>query len=317
MEILDQTRLVGRRTTGGRRSIIRPRLAYRLQLGLMLAPYLIGLVLLIVLPAAIGLPLAFFDYDAIRPAEWVGLDNFRALWRDPIFRKSIESTAIFVAMAVPARLIGALLLALLLVRPFRGSGAYRATAYLPTVVPDIAWAIVWLWILNPLYGPINLLLGSVGLPQPAWMLEERSAQVAIVVMLSWQIGEAFVVLLAALGDVPDEVLEQSSVDGASVIQTFFRVTLPLLAPVLLIVMLEDTVRLMTSSFVPAQIVGRDGGPNYATTFLPFYAYVEAFSYLRFGYAAAATWVLYGLTAGVLLLQYRLAVRWRLGFRDAD
>jgi multiple sugar transport system permease protein len=283
----------------------------------MLAPYLVGMAALVVLPAALGLPLAFFDYDAIRPPEFVGLDNFRDLWRDPIFRLSVQNTAIFVAIAVPARVLGALLLALLLARPFRGSGGYRAAVYLPTVVPDIAWALVWLWILNPLYGPLNLLLGQLGLPQPAWMLEEGQARVAIALMLGWQVGEAFVVLLAALGDIPEEVLEQSAVDGASPFQTLLRVTLPLLAPILLILLLEDTILLMQTSFVPAQIVGRDGGPNYATTFLPFYAYVNAFSYFRFGYAAAMTWVLYGLTAAALVVQYRLAVRWRLGFRDAE
>ena len=299
------------------RTLLPRRPWYRFQLWLMLAPYLIGTAALVVLPAAMGLPLAFFDYDAIRPPKFVGLENFRDLWRDPIFRLSIQNTAIFVAIAVPARVLGALLLALLLARPFRGAGGYRAAVYLPTVVPDIAWALVWLWILNPLYGPLNLLLGQLGLPQPAWMLEEGQARVAIALMLGWQVGEAFVVLLAALGDIPDEVVEQSAVDGASPVQTLWRVTLPLLAPILLILLLEDTILLMQTSFVPAQIVGRDGGPNYATTFLPFYAYVNAFSYFRFGYAAAMTWILYGLTAAALLVQYRLAVRWRLGFRDAE
>jgi multiple sugar transport system permease protein len=283
----------------------------------MLAPYLVGLTALVVVPAAVGLPLALFDYDAIRPAEFVGLENFRDLWRDPVFRMSLESTAIFFALAAPARLLAALGLALLLVRPFRGSGGYRSAVYLPTVVPDIAWALVWLWILNPLYGPLNLLLGQVGLPQPAWMLEEGQARVAIAIMLTWQVGEGFVVLLAALGDIPDEVLEQSSVDGATAPQTLLLVTLPILAPILLLLLLRDTVILLSSSFVPAQIVGRDGGPNYATTFLPFYAFQNAFSYLRFGYAAAVTWVMYAITVVVLLVQYRMAVRWRWGFRDAE
>jgi multiple sugar transport system permease protein len=293
------------------------RRGHDLQLGLMLAPYLIGLVALVVIPAALGLPLAFFDYDALRPARYVGLENFRDLWHDPIFRQSIRNTAIFVALALPARLLAALLLALLLARPNRGVGAFRSAVYLPTVVPDIAWALAWLWIFNPLFGPLNLLLGQLGLPQPAWLLDETQARIAIAVMLTWQIGEAFVILLAALGDIPEETLEQSAVDGATTIQTFLRVMLPLLAPVLLLLVLRDTILLLQSSFVPAQIVGRDGGPNYATTFLPFYAYVNAFSYLRFGYAAAMTWVLYALTALVLLAQYRMAVRWRWSFRDAE
>ena len=283
----------------------------------MLAPYLIGTSLLVLLPAMIGLPLAFTEYNAVEPAEWIGLANFRDLWDDEIFRISIRNTLIFIALAVPARLVGALVLALLLSRPVRGIGGYRSAIYLPTVVPDIAWALIWLWILNPLYGPINLLLAAIRIPGPAWMLEESQARYAIAFMMAWQFGEGLVVCLAALGDIPEEVREQSAVDGAAGWQTLLRVTLPLLAPILLLLLLRDTVYSLQTSFVPAQIVGRGGGPNYATTFLPLYAYNTAFSYLRFGYAAAMTGAMYALTAIILYAQYRVAVRWRMGFRDAE
>ncbi len=295
----------------------RRALPYRGQIWLLLTPYLLGLVLLVFLPALLGLPLAFTDYNALQPPVFVGLANFVELVGDPIFWKAVFNSGFYVALAVPLRLLGALGLALLLVRPFRGAGAYRTAFYVPNVVPDIAWALLWLWLLNPAYGPVNQLLALVGLPGPAWMVDEYGARFAVVLMMVWQIGEGFVACLAALGDIPGEVLEQSAVDGGGTATTLGRVVLPLLAPVLLILLFRDTIFSLQATFVPALILGDGGGPNYATTFLPMYIYTTAFEYLRLGYAAAITWVMYLLTALLLLAQYRVALRWRLGFRDAE
>ena len=139
----------------------------------------------------------------------------------------------------------------------------------------------------------------------------------MIVMMLWQIGEGLVVCLAGLGDIPGELLEQSASDGAAPWQTFRGVVLPLLAPVLLILLFRDTIFSLQANFVPALILGNGGGPNYATTFMPMYIYTTAFEYLRFGYAAAMTWAMYLFTAAVILAQYLVARRWRLGFRDAE
>lgn len=283
----------------------------------MLAPYLLGVAALVVVPALIGLPLAFADYNALEAPVANGLANFRELLRDDLFWRAIFNSLVYIGLAVPLRLLGALGLALLLFRRFRGVGGYRAAVYLPTVVPDIAWALLWLWVFNPIYGPLNQFLALFGIPGPAWMIEEWGARFAIVFMMSWQIGEGLVVCLAGLGDIPGEVLEQSAVDGASAWQSFFRITLPLLAPILLILLFRDTIYSLQSNFVPALIVGRGGGPNYATLFLPMYVYTNAFDYLRFGYAAAMTWAMYLFTAVILYGQYRVAKGYRFGFRDAE
>ena len=294
-----------------------PRLSYGAQLWLLLTPFLLGISFLVLLPALLGLPLAFTAYNALEPPVFVGLDNFVEMAGDRLFWLAIFNSLFYVALAVPLRIAGALIVALLLFRRLRGGGAYRAAFYLPSVVPDIAWALLWLWVFNPIYGPLNQFLALAGIPGPAWMVEEYGARFAIVFMMVWQIGEGLVVCLAALGDIPGETLEQSAVDGASAWQSLWRITLPLLAPILLILLMRDTVFSLQANFVPALIVGRGGGPNYATTFLPMYVYTNAFDYLRFGYAAAMTWSMYLLTALILLGQYRVAVRWRLGFRDAE
>jgi len=295
----------------------RFRLSYRVQLGLMLAPFVLGMVVWDFLPAIAGLALAFFTFNGIEPPLYRGLGNFREMLDDPIFHKAIFNSFVFVGIAIPLRLVGALCLALLLARRARGVGAYRAMAYLPTVVPDVAWAVTWLWVLNPIYGPLNQFLALFGITGPAWTVEEWPARFGIILMLSWQLGEGFVVCLAALSDVPRELRDQAAVDGSTPWQAFWRIVLPLISPVLLILLFRDTILSLQSNFVPALIVGRGGGPNYATTFLPLHIYREAFDYLRFGYAAAMTWAMFLLTALMLLLQYRVAVRWRLGFRDVE
>lgn len=134
----------------------------RRQLALMLAPYLVGLVGLVLLPAAVTLALAFTEYDLLRPPRWVGLDNFAALLDDPVFRVSLTNSLVFALVAVPLRVLFALGLALLLHRRAVGVGSARTAAVLPTAVPEIAYGLLWLWLLNPLYGPVNQLLRAGG-----------------------------------------------------------------------------------------------------------------------------------------------------------
>jgi len=289
----------------------------RWQLGLMLAPYLIGLGALVLLPALAGFGLAFTDYNALQPPRFAGLANFRDLLDDGIFRIAVANSLFYIGLAVPLRLVGALLTARLLLRPIPGAHLFRAMVYLPTVVPDMAWALVWLWILNPIYGPLNQSLALLGIAGPAWMIDHTAARFAIVLMMSWQIGEGFVVCLAGLQNVPRDLLDQAAIDGSSAWRSFWAVTFPSIAPVLLILLVRDTIFSFQANFVPALIVGRGGGPDYATTFLPMYIYTTAFGYLRFGYAAAMTCAMYLVTGLVLWLQYKAAVRWRVGLSDAS
>ena len=154
----------------------------RRQVVLMLAPYVFGLVALVAVPAFVTFGLAFTEYDLIRPPEFNGFDNFRELLDDEIFGIALKNSLVFAAIAVPLRLVGALGLALLLHRRFTGVGAYRSSAALPTVIPDIAYGLVWLWLFNPLYGPINVLLRwqgdsptttAWGVQPPQWLTHPR------------------------------------------------------------------------------------------------------------------------------------------------
>jgi len=278
------------------------RLSYRYQLHLVLLPYITITILLVVIPAVATAAIAFADYDALSPPRWVGLENFFKLWESPLVRLSLRNSLIFLLTAVPLRLLAALLLALLLQAKGRFFGAYRASVYLPTVIPEAAYALLWLWLLNPVYGPLNKILSAIGLPAPAWLTEPETAVAAIVIMSVFQMGEGFVVLLAGLQSIPRQLYESAHVDGASAWQVFWRITLPLITPWLLLLTFRDLIESLQNTFAPSFIMTY-GGPYYATTFIPLLIYEIAFDIFDFGLAAAAlvaTYILLGLLIGGIM-----------------
>ncbi len=288
-----------------------PCLSAAVQRAILLAPYVIGVELLVVLPALFTFAVAFSEYDLLSDPSAAGLDNFTELAGDPLFHRALTNSLIFAAFAVPLRLFGALALALLLHRRFRGVGAARTAVYMPTVVPDVAYALLWLFLLNPLFGPINAILGLVGLPQPAWLASEGGAMAAIILMSGFTIGEGFVVALAARQELPQELYQLARVEGSSALHTFRRVTLPLMAPTMWLLAVRDTVFTLQISFIPAYIL-TDGGPDRATLFLPLLVFDNAFEWLRYGYGAAMTLSMFLITALIVLVQLRLLRRWRFG-----
>jgi multiple sugar transport system permease protein len=272
-------------------------------------PYVAGLTLLVGIPVAGATALAFTDFSGVQPPELVGFDNFTRLFAQGPFWRALGNTAVFVAIAVPLRMAAAIGLALLLHGRTAGSGAARGIAYLPSVVPDVAYALLWLWLLNPLYGPIAAAASSLGLTAPGWLTEPWPARIGIAVMGAFQVGEAFVVALAARRTVPESLYEAARVEGARAPFILRNVTLPVMAPVLALLALRDVVLALQVNFVPAFLV-TEGGPAYATTFLPLYVYEAAFRYFRFGYAAAVSVVMFALTAAILAVQYWIYRRWR-------
>jgi multiple sugar transport system permease protein len=279
----------------------------------MLAPFLLGLAVLVFIPAVVTLVMAFADYDLIRPPRWIGTRNFTDLFGDEAFRAALSNSLWFAAIAVPVRLLLALGLALLLHRRAALVGSARTAAVLPTAVPEIAYGLLWLWLLNPVYGPINQLLlvgGQNGLTAfgrtpPQWLTDPNDARTAIILMSLFTIGEIFIVLLAVRVSLPAELYQLAAIEDATGWDVFRRITLPLIAPVLGLLLIRDTIASFQFSFVPALVVTDGGPPPYATTYLSLFIYRNAFEYLRYGYAAAATLVMLLLTVVAVLVQWRL------------
>jgi multiple sugar transport system permease protein len=262
----------------------------------------VGAFVFIVLPTLATILIAFTEYDGVAYPSWVGLENFSRLLESPYARIALRNTLIFVLLAVPLRLAGALLAALLLQNPGKAFGFYRMAIYLPTVIPEVAYALIWLWIFNPLYGPLNIALNWLGLPAPAWLVEPATARLAIVIMLAFQIGEGLVIVLTGLQNVPRAYYEAANVDGASVWQSFWRITLPLLTPWLLLLFFRDVIVSLQSTFTPTFTMTY-GGPYYATTFAPLFIYEATFDFNDYGLAAAflvVTYFMLGLLVYAIL-----------------
>ncbi|MEP7356865.1 MAG: sugar ABC transporter permease [Anaerolineales bacterium] len=284
------------------------RLGERAERGVLLLPFVAGALVLVIIPALLTLALAFMYFDGVSPLQWWGLRNFQMFYRDPLERIAIFNSLFFTALAVPMRVLGALGLALLLRRPQRGAGLYRAAVFLPSVVPDVAYALIWLWVFNPLYGPVNLALRAVGLPAPGWLANPDSAKLVFVFMALFQVGEGFVVLLAGLQSVPDDLYDAAVVDGAGPRQLFARVTLPLLMPWLALLAMRDLILSFVYPFVPSLLM-TGGDPYYSTLFLPLLAFREAFGSLRFGMGAAITLVTFAVSVAALMVAWLVVRRW--------
>jgi multiple sugar transport system permease protein len=274
------------------------------------APFAVGALLLVVVPAALTAALAFTDAPGLATPRPNGLTNVRRLAQDPLLPLSLQASAVYLAMAVPLRLLIATGLGLLLAAPRRGGALYRASVYLPTAVPDVALALLFLWLLNPLYGPVNAVLGLAGLPQPTWLSTPSGALAAIVAMMLLPVGEAFLVVIAARRSIGPRLYEAAALEGCSPTSQLRRLTLPVMAPVLVLLALRDTLVALQAAFVPGYVL-TDGGPDGATLLLPLYVFDVAFEFSSLGYGAMLSLLLLVLTVVLVGVQVALVRRWRL------
>ncbi len=294
------------------RRVLKP--GYNTRLRLLLLPYAIGLLLLVVIPSVLSFALAFFRYDALAAPQWAGNLNFILAYTDELFQLSVQNSLALIILPVPFRVLGAFMVARLYQRGGRFVGWFRGTIYLPMVIPTAAFALAWLWILNPLYGPVNLTLNAIGIDAPGWFTDPGWAKPALVLMSLWQIGEGFIVTLAALQDLPVELEDAARVDGAGTWHIFWNILLPLVAPILLLLAFRDAIITFQSSFT-AVILTTGGGPYYSTYTLPMFIYEQGFDLLAFGTAGAALWVMYALSGLIVIALYVIARQWNIGTTD--
>lgn len=271
-------------------------------------PGLLMLAALVVLPALATLPLALLHFDGVSSPRYAGLSNLARLWGDPLFWQSLSNSLKVLLLSVPLRLLLALGLALLLHRNGPAVGTARAAVLAPGVTPDIAWAVVWMFLLNPLYGPVAQLLPLFGYSPDAWLTDPALARSLLALMTLWLIGEMTIVLIAARQELGTDVYEAARIEGASSWHIFRRVTLPLLMPVLVLLACRDAALSFQTSLTPALIITK-GGPQFGTLLLPLYAYQNGFEYLRFGYAAAIQLAVFVVTVLLIAVQLRWLRRW--------
>lgn len=257
-----------------------------------LFPWLAGFLILTAGPALYSLYLSFTDYDLLNAPRWTGLDNYmRIATDDPKFDAAVRVTLTFVLLSVPLKLIVALAVAMLLNRGLQGLTVYRAIFYLPSLLgTSVAIAVLWRQLFAG-DGLINNLLLGLGIKGPSWISDPDTALYTLVILAVWQFGSPMIIFLAGLRQIPSDIYEAARMDGASKARQFWRITLPLLTPVIFfnaVVQTIDAFKAFTSAFI---ISGGTGGPINSTLFYTLYLYQEAFGFFRMGYAAALAWVL--------------------------
>lgn len=274
---------------------------------LFLSPWLIGFLLLVAGPMLGSIALTMMRWDLIGDPSWVGLANFRRVMRDPLVRVSLLNTAFYTFLSVPLTLAVSLGTALLLNQRLRFQSVFRTLFYLPSVVPAVANALVWLWILNPDVGLANSILNFFGLPDLLWIYDRSLAKPTFILLTLWGVGNTMIVFLAGLQGIPQSLYEVADIDGANWWQRFRHVTLPMLSPVILfnlIIGIIGSFQVFTSAFILT-----NGGPQNATLFTVLYIYRLGFEQNNMGVASAVAWILFLIILVFSLIQLRLSRSW--------
>jgi multiple sugar transport system permease protein len=278
---------------------VTPREKAQLRNGLAFtAPWFIGLGVFILYPMVASIYYSFCDYSVLQPPVFSGLENYRRLLHDDLFWKSLRNTLVFAAVSVPLGTLVSMSVALLLNCEVRGTALFRTLFYLPSIVPIIASSMLWLWIFNGSYGLLNWALTPVlslfGMNAPTWLTDPNWSKPALILMGLWSVGNAMVIYLAGLQDVPQELYEAAEIDGAGTWRKLWNVTIPTLAPVIyfnVIMGIIGSLQTFTQAFV---MTGPDGPPAHSTLFYALYLFTTAFYDLKMGYASAMAWILFAI-----------------------
>ncbi|MFM9277508.1 carbohydrate ABC transporter permease [Paenibacillus jiagnxiensis] len=269
-----------------------PRARDNLTAYTFLLPWLIGFFCLTLGPMLASLYLSMTRFNLFSPPVWIGLDNYATIFtEDSTFTASLAVTFKYVFLSVPLRLIFALLIAMALNKGIRALGFYRTVYYLPSLLGgSVAIAIVWRQLFEGT-GVVNRLLAGLGIEGPSWISHPDYVVYTIVTLSVWQFGSAMVIFLAGLKQIPADLYEASQVDGAGKMRQFFRITLPLLSPVIFFNLIMSIINSF-QAFTPAFMIGDGrGGPLDATMFYTLYLYLKGFSFFDMGYASALAWIM--------------------------
>lgn len=277
---------------------------------LFAAPWLVHLTVLIAYPIAASFYYSLCSYDALRPPRFIGLENYRLLFtEDPLFWKSLWNTLYMVGVGLPVGMLVSLGIALLMNQKLKGMAFYRTLYYLPSITPVVATSILWFWLLNPQIGLVNSLLERIGVPGPGWLASPDWSKPALILMGLWGAGGSMVIYLAGLQDVPQQLYEAASLDGAGKLGQFRHVTLPMLSPVILFNLIMGLIggfQYFTQVYV---VTKGTGNPQASTLVYALHLFNSAFVDFRMGYACAMAWILFLITLGCALLVFRSSARW--------
>jgi len=278
--------------------------------GLLFAsPWILGLALFWVYPILASFYYSFTEYNAIQTPTWVGLQNFRDLFADDLFWTAAYNTLWFAVISIPLAIITSFGLALLLNMNIRGRLIYRTIYFLPTLVPSVALALVWIYLFNPATGLVNVPFDWLGVRGPCWNACAAWSRPTMVLLALWVIGGQVVLYLAGLQDVPQELYDAAAVDGANAWRRFWAVTLPMMTPVIFYHLVTSVIGAFQFFEIPFIMTGGTGAPSNTLLFYSIYLFKNAFAYFKMGYASAMAWIMFVAILAITLIIFRSARHW--------
>lgn len=278
---------------------------------LFISPWIIGFLVFTLGAMVYSLVISFSNYNlATNQATPAGFDNYAQLVQDPKVALSLGNTLFYAVMAVPLEIIFALFLAMLLARLGRGAGVFRTIYYLPKMTPSVATASVFLLLLNGNTGAINKALGFLGIPGPQWLIDPNWVKPSIVLMTLWGVSGTMVIFLAALKNVPRDLYEVSSIDGAGPVRQFFNITLPMISGAIFFNVIVLTIAALQTFDQAYLLFWRDqtNASTDASLFYGIYLFQQAFRQFNFGFAAAMAWLLFVIILIITLIQLKFSNR---------
>lgn len=277
---------------------------------LFLAPWFLGLFGLVLGPMIATAYLSFTQYDLFSEPQWVGLGNYtEILANDQDFRQSVRVTLTYVLASVPLRLVFALGVAVVFDRAMRGGAFYRSVLYLPSLLGgSVGIAVLWRQLFGR-EGAVNQILDAFGIDGPNWIADPDYSLMTIIVLAVWQFGSPMIIFLAGLRNIPVELTEAATVEGAGVLRRFFSITLPLLTPIIFFNLVMQAI-VAFQAFTPSFIISNGtGGPVGSTLFYTLYLYQKAFTEFQMGYASALAWILVAIVAAFTATAFLSSKRW--------
>ncbi|NLE43811.1 MAG: sugar ABC transporter permease [Chloroflexi bacterium] len=279
-------------------------------------PWLLGLLIFTLYPFLSGFFYSLSDFDALTPAQFVGLANYRRIFfEDELFWLAVRNTAWYAGVSVLPGVVLGLLLAVLLNQKAKGITLFRTLFYMPSIVPSVASVALFLFILHDRFGLLNETLYNVfGIKGPSWLTSPQWSKPSLVIWSLWGVGGGMIIYLAGLQNVPDSMHEAAAIDGAGAVRRFFSVTLPMISPTLLFVFVMSVIGSF-QIFTPVFLLGganyamAASGPMNSLLFWVIHIYNNAFFYYRMGYASALSWVLFLLLVVLTVIQFQLSNRW--------
>ncbi len=268
-------------------------------------PWIIGFCVFLAYPLLASVYYSFCDYSVLKPPVFIGIDNYRDLMHDSVFWTALKNTAFYAVFAIPFGAVVTLALALLLNSKVKGIPFYRTAFYLPSLVPQVSLAVLWMWMFNGEHGLINDMLLHFGIKGPPWLSDPSWTKPALILLGVWGVGNAVVIYLAGLQDVPTELIEAAELDGARPWQKTRHVTLPMISPVILFNVIMGIIGTLQIFTVP-YVMFPGGIPARSTYFYTMYLFDNAFKFHKMGYACAMGWIMFLIIFALTLMSVKFS-----------